>query len=329
MPPRPWLDASLATEQRVDALLAAMTPAEKVGQTNQVANIDPDADADLIRAGRVSSSLCASGAHAGNERDAGVLSSAIEAAQRVAVTESRLGIPILFGRDVIHGHRTVFPIPLGLAASWAPGLAERAAAVAADGADAARRATEAGVDLDMASGVCAAPPSRPGRGPRSRRRRGERPASSPRGRDQQEGRYLDAPSLPRLPFGFGRGYATFEIGTPTTSAPTLARAGGRVDVSVAVRNTGTRAGRELVQLYLSDPVAEVTRPWVELVDWRWVELGPAASETVVFTVDAAQLGYHGRDLRHRVDPGEIVLSAGPHCQALRGVSVQVVDEEDA
>ncbi len=128
---RPWLDATLPTETRIDLLLAEMTLAEKVAQTHQVANIDPEADAEQLRAGRISSSLYASGATAGNERDAGVLVGNIDAAQRHAVEGSRLGIPVLFGRDVIHGHRTVCPIPLGLAASFDPALVEEVAAVAA------------------------------------------------------------------------------------------------------------------------------------------------------------------------------------------------------
>lgn len=128
---RPWLDASLPVEERVDLLMAQMTLAEKVAQTHQVANIHPDDDAEQIRAGRISSSLYASGATAGNERDEVVLVGNIDAAQRHAVEGSRLGIPILFGRDVIHGHRTVFPIPLGLAASFDPELLEEAAAISA------------------------------------------------------------------------------------------------------------------------------------------------------------------------------------------------------
>ena len=128
---RPWLDATLPTETRIDLLLAEMTLSEKVAQTHQVANIDPEADAEQLRAGRISSSLYASGATAGNERDAGVLVTNIDAAQRHAVEGSRLGIPVLFGRDVIHGHRTVCPIPLGLAASFDPALVEEVGAVAA------------------------------------------------------------------------------------------------------------------------------------------------------------------------------------------------------
>ena len=128
---RPWLDPDRSTNERVDLLLAQMTLAEKVGQTHQVANIHPDDDATALAQGRIGSSLFASGATGGNERDEGVLAANIDAAQRHAVQESRLGIPVLFGRDVIHGHRTVCPIPLGLAASFDEDLVEAVAALAA------------------------------------------------------------------------------------------------------------------------------------------------------------------------------------------------------
>ena len=128
---RPWLDATLPVEERIDLLMTEMTLAEKVGQTHQVANIDPEADAGEIAAGRISSSLYASGPTGGNERDEGVLVGNIDAAQRHAVEGSRLGIPLLFGRDVIHGHRTVAPIPLGIAASFDPDVAEEIGEVAA------------------------------------------------------------------------------------------------------------------------------------------------------------------------------------------------------
>lgn len=130
-PDRPWLDPTLHIEARIDALMAQMTLEEKVGQTHQVANIDPLNDVEELRAGRIGSSLYASGATAGNERDEGVLAEVIDEIQELAVTGSRLGIPVLFGRDVIHGHRTVAPIPLGLAASFDPEVVRLAAENAA------------------------------------------------------------------------------------------------------------------------------------------------------------------------------------------------------
>lgn len=136
---RPWLDRRRPAEERVEALLAEMTLEELVGQLHQSANLDADAtdDRDLLRAGGVGSTLLASGATAGNVRDAGVTRARVDALQHAAA-ESRLGIPLLIARDVIHGHRTVFPIPLGLAATFDAELVERigsrsAAEATADG----------------------------------------------------------------------------------------------------------------------------------------------------------------------------------------------------
>ena len=130
-PERTWLDPTVDVEVRIDALMGEMTLEEKVGQTHQVANIDPHEDADALRAGRIGSSLYASGATAGNVRDTGVLAGVIDEIQELAVAGSRLGIPVLFGRDVIHGHRTVTPIPLGQAASFDPELVRLSAENAA------------------------------------------------------------------------------------------------------------------------------------------------------------------------------------------------------
>lgn len=114
-------------EQRVDALLSQMTLAEKLGQLQQLdgesnGNFRPE-HLELVRKGLLGSTLNVRGAQRTNQL------------QRVAMTESRLKIPVLFGFDVIHGYRTIFPIPLAEASSWDPALAERSAAVAAQEAN--------------------------------------------------------------------------------------------------------------------------------------------------------------------------------------------------
>jgi beta-glucosidase len=109
-------------EKRIDALLAHMTLEEKLGQMSQSSSLATPISGEIkqqIRQGRWGSFL-----------NAGSPAERAEA-QRIATTESRLKIPLIFGRDVIHGYRTVMPIPLGQAASWNPALIERAAAVAA------------------------------------------------------------------------------------------------------------------------------------------------------------------------------------------------------
>lgn len=104
--------------ERAFELLSQMTLAEKIGQMSQVNGGGWDLH-HALREGRVGSVL--------NETNV----DAINELQRIAMQESRLGIPLLIGRDVIHGYKTVFPIPLGQAASWNPDLVERGAAVAA------------------------------------------------------------------------------------------------------------------------------------------------------------------------------------------------------
>ena len=107
-------------ERRVESLLSKMTLAEKIGQMNQVSVGGDVANyADALRSGQIGSIL--------NEVDP----EKINRFQRICVEESRLGIPLIVGRDVIHGFHTVFPIPLGLAATFDPVVVEEGARVAA------------------------------------------------------------------------------------------------------------------------------------------------------------------------------------------------------
>ncbi|WP_024285190.1 glycoside hydrolase family 3 N-terminal domain-containing protein [Cellulomonas sp. KRMCY2] len=131
MSDRQWTAADRPVAERVSALLGAMTLEEKVGQLHQVVNPDPVRDATALAAGSFGSCIVASGEHAGNVRDAGAQAHGVNALQRAAVETSRLGIPLLVARDVIHGHRTVFPIPLGQAASFDADLVRRCARAAA------------------------------------------------------------------------------------------------------------------------------------------------------------------------------------------------------
>jgi beta-glucosidase len=117
------------TENFVNQLMSMMTTDEKIGQLNQYfsrGNFDPD----VIRQGKAGSIINASGALGGQGYTGSGNAGLNNHIQNLAL-ESRLKIPLLFGRDVIHGYRTVFPIPLAQAAAFNPGLAEQAASVAA------------------------------------------------------------------------------------------------------------------------------------------------------------------------------------------------------
>jgi beta-glucosidase len=122
---------SLAIESKVNALFAKMTLEEKIGQLVQYsagAATGPTSgrtdDKDMIRKGQVGSLFNVTGARATNEL------------QHIAVDESRLHIPLIFGLDVIHGFRTTFPLNLGLAATWDPDLVQKTARIAAQEASA-------------------------------------------------------------------------------------------------------------------------------------------------------------------------------------------------
>ena len=109
-------------DERVAALLAQMTVAEKIGQMTQLNTSGADSVKDLgerLRSGQLGSILNLADAKIANEL------------QRIAVEESRLGIPLLVGRDVIHGFATVMPLPIGQAASFNPDLARDGARIAA------------------------------------------------------------------------------------------------------------------------------------------------------------------------------------------------------
>jgi beta-glucosidase len=109
-------------ESRVEKLIVQMTLDEKIGQMSQLEVGMVGTEENLkkaVREGRCGSLLNCSGVERVNEL------------QRVAVKESRLGIPLILGRDVIHGYRTVFPIPLGMAASWDPEIVKKAFRIAA------------------------------------------------------------------------------------------------------------------------------------------------------------------------------------------------------
>nr|WP_202893704.1 glycoside hydrolase family 3 N-terminal domain-containing protein [Kribbella italica] len=116
-------------------------------------------------------------------------------------------------------------------------------------------------------------------------------------------------TVPLFPFGFGASYTTFEIGAlrlSETEIPT----DGELTATVQVRNTGERAGDEVVQLYLHDVVAQVARPLKLLIGFARVSLEPGAAVDVTFRVDADRTAYTGPDLRRIVEAGDIELLAG-------------------
>lgn len=116
-------------EKRARDILNRMTLKEKIGQLNQITitpyNKDMEELYQLIENGEVGSIILASSATAGNDKQGHVNTELYDSLQKIAVEKSRLGIPMIYGRDVIHGHRTVYPLPLAFSASFNDDLVER------------------------------------------------------------------------------------------------------------------------------------------------------------------------------------------------------------
>jgi beta-xylosidase len=114
---------------------------------------------------------------------------------------------------------------------------------------------------------------------------------------------------PLFAFGHGLSYTTFEYADLELSAGQTATDGG-VGISCTVRNTGSVAGTEVVQLYLGDPVASVVRPTSWLAGFTRVTLAPGESARVTFRLHADRTAFTGRDGRRIVEPGEISVAVG-------------------
>jgi hypothetical protein len=168
---------------------------------------------------------------------------------------------------------------------------------------------------------------------------GKLPVQIPRHVGGQPGTYLQ-PALgsvesagisglevrPLFSFGYGSSYTSFEVGDLQLSATEIGT-DGEFTATVRVRNTGQRAGDEVVQLYLHDVVARIARPLKLLTGFARVSLEPGAAADVTFRVHADRTAYTGPDLLRIVEPGDVEVMIGTSSQDLPcRASVQVTGD---
>ncbi len=131
----------------------------------------------------------------------------------------------------------------------------------------------------------------------------------PNPKEKYTSKYLDVPVTPLFPFGFGLSYTQFRLANLQLSAATI-RPDGQVKVSAEIENTGRRAGDEVVQLYIRDVAASVTRPVKELKGFERVTLRPGEKRRIEFTLTPEHLGFYNREMRFTVEPGTFKVTVG-------------------
>lgn len=134
--------------------------------------------------------------------------------------------------------------------------------------------------------------------------------------------YLDVRNDPLYPFGYGLGYTTFEYGEPRVSATTM-RKDGSVDLTVSVKNTGSREGTEVVQLYIRDLVASVSRPVKELKGYERITLAAGESRDVTFRITPDLLKFYNGELKHVLEPGDFEVMVGPNSRDVKRKRITV------
>jgi beta-glucosidase len=135
--------------------------------------------------------------------------------------------------------------------------------------------------------------------------------------------YLFESTDPLFPFGFGLSYTSFALSPPRLSAPRIGT-GGSVTVEVDVTNTGRRTGDEVVQLYVRDQVASVTRPIKVLKGFERVTLKPGETGTVKLVLGPDAFSLWNLDMEEVVEPGLFDIMTGPNSRDLQSTTLEIV-----
>lgn len=137
-------------------------------------------------------------------------------------------------------------------------------------------------------------------------------------------KYLDSPNTPLYPFGYGLSYTTFGYSNIRISKERIKQEES-TSVSVDIKNTGSRDGNEIVQLYIRDEFASVTRPVKELKGFRKIDISPGETKTVKFEITPDMLSFLDINLHPVVEPGRFTVLIGGNSTDLISASFEVID----
>ena len=133
--------------------------------------------------------------------------------------------------------------------------------------------------------------------------------------------YLDISNDPLYPFGYGLSYTTFTYGEVKLNKTSL-KGNDALTATVAVTNSGKYAGEETVQLYISDPVASISRSVKELKNFKKIMLNPGESRDVTFNITTNDLKFYNNQLKYDWEPGQFIVQVGGNSTDTHKASVQ-------
>ncbi|MDD4760090.1 MAG: beta-glucosidase BglX [Bacteroidaceae bacterium] len=135
-------------------------------------------------------------------------------------------------------------------------------------------------------------------------------------------KYFDGENTPLYPFGYGLSYTTFDYGKPTLSKSELNGENDSLTLTVPITNTGNREGKEIVQLYVRDVAASISRPVKELKGFQKIYLAKGETKDVRFTIGAPMLKFYNSELKYVVEPGEFELMVGANSRDVQTLKIQ-------
>jgi len=134
-------------------------------------------------------------------------------------------------------------------------------------------------------------------------------------------KYLDIPNEPLYPFGYGLSYTTFDYSEITLSKNEL-KGNETLTATVTITNRGKYAGEEVVQLYVQDPVASISRPVKELKNFEKIMLQPGEKKDINFTITVEDLKFYDNELKYNWEPGEFIIFIGTNSRDVKSATVK-------
>lgn len=134
-------------------------------------------------------------------------------------------------------------------------------------------------------------------------------------------KYVDCVNEPLYPFGYGLSYNRYTYGKPVLDKKKARGDDDVVTLSIDITNTGKYTGKEVVQLYIGDPEASVSRPVIELKDFQKVDFAPGETKTVTFRITTEQLKFYNQDLKYDWEAGKFNISVGPNSRELQKLTM--------